>query len=131
MSASNGNIVGIGVDLVEIDRLRASHQKFGETFLSRIFLPSELAYCQQQADPYPFLAGRFAAKEAVSKAFSTGLGNALQFRSIEVAHTPSGAPCIILDEKAQALLKKMGGSRVLISISHTHKTAIAYAMIVA
>ena len=70
-------ILGIGIDIIEVERIRASHERFGERFLNRILLPSEISYCLSYKAPGPFLAVRFAAKEAISKAFGTGIGNHL------------------------------------------------------
>ena len=66
-------ILGTGIDIIEVERIRASHEKFGKRFTSRILLAAESEYCLRHKDPAPFLAARFAAKEAVSKAFGTGI----------------------------------------------------------
>ena len=70
-------ILGIGIDIIEVTRIRASHERFGERFLNRVLHPAEIAYCLSHKNPAPFLAVRFAAKEAISKAFGTGIGAAL------------------------------------------------------
>ena len=80
--------------------------------------------------PHKHLAARFAAKEAVSKAFSTGIGDFLNWTSISVVSGSRGEPSIVLDEKGEALLEKVGGAAVAISLSHTDDTAIAFAAIV-
>ena len=67
-------IIGIGIDIIEVSRIAASYERFGERFLNRILLPNEIAYCLSHKVPGPFLAARFAAKEAISKAFGTGIG---------------------------------------------------------
>jgi len=120
-------ILGIGIDIIEVARIQASHEKFGERFLNRILHPNEIAYCLSHKFPAPFLAARFAAKEAVSKAVGTGIGAQLGWRDMEVAKRESGEPYVILHGDGQKLLQKRGGRIVLISLSHTqqHATAVA------
>jgi holo-[acyl-carrier protein] synthase len=120
-------ILGIGIDIIEVGRIEASFQKFGDRFINRILHPNEIAYCLSHRAPGPFLAARFAAKEAISKAFGTGIGAELGWQDMEVGRKPSGEPFVILHERGQALLTARGGRAVLISISHTqhHATAIA------
>lgn len=120
-------ILGVGIDLIEVARIQASHEKFGERFLNRILHANEIAYCLSHKMPAPFLAARFAAKEAISKAFGTGIGAQLAWHDMEVARRESGEPYVILHGKGEELLKARGGRAVLISLSHTqqHATAIA------
>ena len=86
-------ILGTGVDIIEVDRIRGSYERFGERFVRRILSDSELGYCLAHRDPAPFLAARFAAKEAISKAFGTGIGSAIfvegnLFPNTELGHLP-------------------------------------------
>src|SRR5882762_3247168 len=120
-------ILGIGIDIIEVARIESSYQRFGERFLKRILLPDEIAYCLSHKIPGPFLAARFAAKEAISKAFGTGIGAQLAWQDMEVARRESGEPYVILHGKGEALLQARGGRMVLISLSHTqqHATAVA------
>ncbi len=120
-------ILGVGIDIIEVARIKASHEKFGERFLSRILLPNEIAYCLSHKFPAPFLAARFAAKEAISKAFGTGIGAQLSWQDMEVARRESGEPYVILHGKGETLLHARGARIVLISLSHTehHATAVA------
>src|ERR1051325_3663447 len=120
-------ILGIGIDIIEVERIRASHERFGERFLNRILHPNEISYCLSHRVPAPFLAARFAAKEAISKAFGTGIGAQLGWRDMEVGRKESGEPFVILHEPGQKLLKARGAQAVLISLSHTeaHATAVA------
>ncbi|HWF19621.1 MAG TPA: holo-ACP synthase [Verrucomicrobiae bacterium] len=120
-------MLGIGIDIIEVARIQASHEKFGERFLNRILHPGEIAYCLSHKMPAPFLAARFAAKEAISKAFGTGIGAQLGWHDMEVARRESGEPYVILHGKGEELLKQRGGRIVLISLSHTqqHATAVA------
>jgi holo-[acyl-carrier protein] synthase len=120
-------ILGIGIDIIEVTRIKSSHEKFGERFLNRILHPGEIAYCLSHKQPAPFLAVRFAAKEAISKAFGTGIGAQLGWHDMEVARRESGEPYVILHEKGLELLKTRNAKHVLISLSHTqqHATAVA------
>jgi len=120
-------ILGIGIDIIEVERIQASYTKFGERFLNRILHPDEISYCLSHRVPGPFLAARFAAKEAISKAFGTGIGAQLGWHDMEVGRKQSGEPFVIFHEKAKALLKARNARMVLISLSHTqvHATAVA------
>ena len=120
-------ILGTGIDIIEVARIRASHEKFGKRFTSRILLAAEIEYCLRHKDPAPFLAARFAAKEAVSKAFGTGICAKLGWLDIEVAKHNSGEPYVVLHGKGLDLLDERGGDLVHLSISHTaqHATAMA------
>lgn len=120
-------ILGTGIDLVEVQRIASSVQRFGDRFLQRILRPPEIAYCLKHRNPAPFIAGRFAAKEAISKAFGTGIGSALSWQDMEVARYDTGQPYVILHGHAPALLQSKGAKTIHISISHTdhHATGIA------
>ncbi|HYG34913.1 MAG TPA: holo-ACP synthase [Clostridia bacterium] len=122
-------ILGIGTDIIEVARIAASHEKFGERFLNRILHPAEISYCLSHKVPAPFLAARFAAKEAISKAFGTGIGSQLGWLDMEVGRKESGEPFVILHERGQALLVSRGARSVHISISHTQYYATAYAVL--
>jgi holo-[acyl-carrier protein] synthase len=120
-------ILGLGIDLIEVARIESSYERFGERFLNRILHPAEIAYCLSHKAPGPFLAARFAAKEAISKAFGTGIGAQLGWHDMEVGRKPSGEPYVILHGAGQKLLEARGGRVVLLSLSHTqtHATAVA------
>lgn len=122
-------ILGLGIDIIEVARIRSSYEKFGERFLKRILHPNEIAYCLSHRDPGPFLAARFAAKEAISKAFGTGIGAQLGWQDLEVARKESGEPFVILHERGQALLNARGARAVLISLSHTQSHAATVAVL--
>ena len=122
-------LLGIGIDIIEVARIRGSYEKFGERFLNRILHPNEISYCLSHRDPGPFLAARFAAKEAISKAFGTGIGAQLGWQDMEVARKPTGEPFVILHERGQGLLQARGGRCVLISLSHTQSHAAAVAVL--
>jgi len=122
-------ILGIGVDIIEVERIAASYAKFGERFLNRILHPEEIRYCLSHRTPGPFLAARFAAKEAISKAFGTGIGAQLGWQDMEVGRKPSGEPFVILHEKGKALLAARGARAVHLSLSHTQGHAAATAIL--
>ena len=120
-------ILGIGIDTVEIGRIRDSHQRLGDRFIERILLPAEIDYCLKHKDPAPSLAARFAAKEAISKAFGTGICAKLGWHDMEVAKHDSGEPYVVMHGKGLDLLRERGGDLVHLSISHTaaHATGMA------
>ncbi len=122
-------ILGVGIDIIEVARISASLEKFGERFGERILLPAERAYCLSHRQPAPFVAARFAAKEAISKAFGTGIGAALGWRDMEIAHKPSGEPYVVLHGKGKDLFAARGAKRLLVSISHTDHYAAVTAVL--
>jgi holo-[acyl-carrier protein] synthase len=122
-------ILGTGIDIIEVERIEASYERFGDRFLERILLPPEIAYCMSHKTPGPFLAARFAGKEAVSKAFGTGIGAQLGWRDIEICRKESGEPYVVLHDKAKTLLDSRGGRLVHLSLSHTAKHATAMAIL--
>jgi holo-[acyl-carrier protein] synthase len=119
----------MGIDIIEVERIEAAHQRFGDRFLERILLASELAYCMSHKTPGPFLAARFAGKEAVSKAFGTGIGAQLGWQDIEICRKESGEPYVVLHGKGKTLLDTRGGRIVHLSLSHTAKHATAIAIL--
>ena len=122
-------ILGVGIDIIEVDRIRASHERFGDRFLKRILHPEEIAYCLSHKAPAPFLAARFAAKEAISKAFGTGIGAALGWQDMEVKRKDSGEPFVVLHGAGEILLHERRACAVRISLSHTQTYAAAVAVL--
>ena len=122
-------ILGTGIDIVEVARIASSYQKFGERFVSRILVPEEIAYCLAHKRPAPYLAVRFAAKEAVSKAFGTGLGVELGWRDIEIRRHQTGAPYVVLHGKGKTLFESRGAKQLHISLSHADNYAAAMAIL--
>jgi len=120
-------ILGVGIDIIEVSRIRAAHEKFGERFLLRILKPGEIEYCLSHKNAAPHLAARFAAKEAASKAFGTGIGAELGWQDLEVCRKQSGEPFFVLHEKGEELLRARNGRTMHLSLSHTehHATAVA------
>ena len=118
-------LLGLGMDLVEIDRIEDSMKNFGDRFLKRIFHPAEVAYAQTQARPATHLAARFAAKEAASKAFGTGIGKALPWLGMEIGRHSSGEPFLRFHAAGSELAKSRGITRALITLSHTRSHSAA------
>jgi holo-[acyl-carrier protein] synthase len=121
-------VLGLGIDLVEVARIEQALDRFGDRFAERVLHPEELAYCRSQKRPGPFIAARFAAKEAVSKAIGTGIGSELGWQDIIVRRLPSGAPAVELLGKGRALMKSLGASRIHLSLTHTDGHAAAAAV---
>jgi holo-[acyl-carrier protein] synthase len=122
-------ILGTGIDIIEVERIEASYEKFGDRFLNRILVPDEMEYCLSHKKPGPFLAARFAAKEAVSKAFGTGIGAQISWQDIEVKRKESGEPYVVMHGKGAELMKQRGARVVHLTISHTEKHATAMAIL--
>jgi holo-[acyl-carrier protein] synthase len=125
-----GILIGLGCDLIETDRIRAVLRKHGDRFLKRVFTEEEQAYCNGLKFPHKHYAARWAAKEAVSKCFTTGIGEHLEWTSISVYHGTRHEPLVRLDAKAQALLASVGATYVMLSLSHIDSHAMAVAALV-
>ena len=123
------NVLGVGTDLIEVERVRSSLEQHGDRFLEKVFTPVEREYCQGMADPVPHLAARFAAKEAIAKAFRTGIGAEFGWRDAGIENGPEGDPVVLLSDKGSALLAERGGREILVSLSHVSTMAIAMAVI--
>jgi holo-[acyl-carrier protein] synthase len=122
-------ILGIGIDIIEVARIAASLEKFGHRFGKRILSPDEIAYCLAHRQPAPFVAARFAAKEAISKAFGTGIGVQLGWQDMEIAHRESGEPYVILHGKGKNLFEARRAKNLFVSISHTEAYAAVTAVL--
>ena len=118
-------MLGIGVDLVECARIERSLERFGQKFLHRVFTDGEIEYSMSMKFPARHLAARFAAKEAVSKAFGTGIGKAMGWRDIDVRKKPSGEPFLVFGGGAEKLAKERGVTNALITLSHSDQHAVA------
>ena len=125
-------ILGTGIDLIETQRMQEVIERWGAPFKDKVFLPEEQSYCDSKAFPFHHYAARFAAKEAVSKAFGTGIGLHINWLDMEVIRDPeSGAPSIRLQGKGEELARQHRAGQVLVSLSHTHNYAVASVIIVA
>lgn len=125
-----GVLIGIGADIIEVSRIRSVLLRHGERFVDRILSDEEKAYCSAMAHPHKHIAARFAAKEAVSKCFTTGIGSELGWKSISVYHGERHEPLVRLDAQGEALLAHVGANRVLLTLSHTDNYAMAVAAVV-
>lgn len=123
-------IRGIGIDLVQIPRMRRVVERWQERFLERVFTAHELAYCRSRRDPIPHLAARFAAKEAGLKALGTGLRLGVSWRELEVRRERGQAPTLLLWGRSRALGEARGGRRMLLTLTHDGDYACAQALLV-
>ncbi len=124
------NIRGIGIDLVQIPRMRRVVERWQDRFLQRVFTEEELAYCRSRKDPIPHLAARFAAKEAGLKALGTGLRLGVRWRELEVRRERGQAPVLVLSGRSHAIGEARGGRRMLLALTHEGEYACAQAMLV-
>jgi holo-[acyl-carrier protein] synthase len=129
--APGTRVAGIGVDIVETARILHSIERFGDRFLNRVFTQGERDYCASMPHPARHYGARFAAKEAVSKAFGTGIGSQIGWRDIEVLRKESGEPCILLHGSAAALAASTGALQAMISLSHSDNYSVASAILIA
>jgi holo-[acyl-carrier protein] synthase len=118
-------IVGTGVDLCEVDRLRAAMERYGDRFKQRVFTDREIAYSERKANRYERYAARFAAKEAGMKALGTGWRGGIAWRDFEVTNLPTGRPTLAFHGKAGEIAKKLGVRNVALSLTHTREQAMA------
>ena len=122
---SNSGILGIGLDLIEVARVRASVRRSGERFAARVFTPDEIAYCAGRARKFEHLAARFAAKEAMLKALGTGITGWASMQEVEVVHNAAGRPEIRLRGGVLRRARALGVSATHLSISHMEGLAAA------
>jgi holo-[acyl-carrier protein] synthase len=118
-------IVGTGIDLAEVPRIRHSIERFGDRFLKRIYTAGEIRYCDSKANRVERYAARFAAKEAAMKALGTGWSHGVRWRDCEVSRMPGGRPTIVFHGRAGEIASKLGVNNAALSISHTEEQAIA------
>lgn len=120
-------ICGTGIDIVNIKRIRKAHERWGGTFLERVFTEGEISYSMGLKDPYPSFAVRFAAKEAVIKALSGRSG--LSMREIEIINQPSGAPSVRPGAGLSGVFARKGVRSLHLSLSHEREYAVAFAIL--
>jgi len=118
-------IVGLGLDIAEIDRIEAAITRHGAPFLERLFTPAEVAYCETHKNRYERYAARFAVKEAAMKALGTGWRRGVRWRDIEVTREPSGRPGLRLEGVAREFADRLGVKRISVSITHSGNLALA------
>ncbi len=118
-------IVGTGIDIAEVERIRRAIERFGDRFLQRIYTAGEMRYCNAKANRFERYAARFAAKEAAMKALGTGWNHGVRWVDCEVVRMPGGRPTISFHGRAGGFASKLGVKNAALSISHTAEQAIA------
>lgn len=121
-------IIGSGVDLAEVSRIRASIERFGDKFVNRIYTPVEIAYVQRKASRFERYAARFAAKEAGMKALGTGWRRGVRWKDFEVVNLPTGRPTLRLWGVAREIADQLGVRNIALSLTHTAETGLAYVL---
>ena len=121
-------IFGTGIDIIEVDRIKNSIQKYSDRFKKKIFTQKEIDYCHSQADPAKHFAARFTVKEAVSKCFGTGITGAIPWKDIEVDKLNSGQPVLNLYGNGKELFNQLNLKHIHISITHDKTYAVAHAI---
>ncbi len=124
------NIVGIGTDITECLRIARMIERHGELFITRVYTPEEIGYCQSRKQATQHFTGRWAAKEAILKAIGTGWARGITWLDMEIRNEPSGKPVVAVRGGVKDVVEKLGISEILVSISHCHTHATAYAMAV-
>ena len=122
-------ILGTGVDLAEVARIRASVERYGARFVERVFTGKEIAYVERKANKYERFAARFAAKEAGMKALGTGWSRGVTWKDCEVANLPSGRPTLVLHGVAAGIAAQLGVKAVHLSLTHTSGLALAWVLL--
>ena len=118
-------IVGLGVDIAEIDRIEAAMRRHGHSFVKRIFTPAEIAYCERHRNQAERFAGRFAAKEAAMKALGTGWAHGVRWVDIEVVRERGGKPTLKLSGASLEIAGRLGVKNIALTITHSGNTALA------
>ncbi|MEK9773030.1 MAG: holo-ACP synthase [Opitutae bacterium] len=124
------NVVGVGIDQIEVSRIRESIERHGENFLAKVFTKKEQIFCMERSDPAPCLAARFAAKEAVAKALGTGIGKEFGWLDMEVAKEKSGQPVARFSDHGKSALVNRKASTALLSLSHLNEIASAVVVLI-
>ena len=115
----------MGTDLAEVDRIRASIERYGTRFIERVFTPLEIAYVERKANRFERYAARFAAKEAGMKAIGTGWRRGVRWHDFEVANLPSGRPTLALHGVASGIAEQLGVRNITLTLTHTAAQAMA------
>lgn len=122
-------IVGTGVDLAEVSRIRAAIERHGLRFVQRVYTPAEIAYVERKANKYERYAARFAAKEAGMKAIGTGWRHGVRWKDFEVSNLPSGRPTLRLHGVAAQVAQRLNVQNISLSLTHTAETAMAHVIL--
>jgi holo-[acyl-carrier protein] synthase len=118
-------IVGTGIDIAEVDRIRQTIKRFGRRFTERVFTADEIRYCESKANKVERYAARFAAKEAAMKAIGTGWNRGVTWRDVEVRRSPGQRPTMAFHGRAGEFFAKLGATRAHLSLTHTNDFAMA------
>jgi holo-[acyl-carrier protein] synthase len=118
-------VLGLGIDIIEIIRIKKSIEKYGDKFLAKVFTEGEISYCDKKFNKYQHYAARFAAKEAVYKALASGWKEGLRWKDIEIQNDPSGMPSVNSQGKLHSFLSDNTQLRISISHSENYVTAVA------
>ncbi len=124
------DIIGIGTDITECLRIARMIERHGELFINRVYTPQEIAYCQSRKQATQHFTGRWAAKEAVLKALGTGWIRGISWRDVEIRNEPGGKPVVAVRGGARDVVERLGITKLLVTISHCHTHATAYAIAV-
>jgi len=124
------NVLGVGIDQIEVSRIRESLDRHGDAFLGKVFTTQEQEVCMKRTDPAPCLAARFAVKEAIAKALGTGIGMEFGWLDLEVLRQENGKPIASFSVHGLNTLAGQGASSALISLSHLNEVASAVAVLI-
>ena len=124
------DVIGIGTDITECLRIARMIERHGELFIGRVYTPEEIRYCKDRKQATQHFTGRWAAKEAVLKALGTGWTKGISWRDVEVRNLSGGKPVALLHGGARRIAEQLGVTKVLVSISHCHTHATAYAIVI-
>jgi holo-[acyl-carrier protein] synthase len=118
-------VIGLGTDLIEIERIEHSVARFGQRFLERVFTPGEIAYCHAKKGSAESFAARFAAKEAGAKALGTGISRGVSWKEFEVKRKPGQRPELHLSGRAAEIARELGVKRMSLSLTHSRQMSMA------
>jgi holo-[acyl-carrier protein] synthase len=122
-------ILGTGIDIAEVHRIRESVERFGDRFLRRVFTENEIRYCEKKVTRFESYAARFAAKEAGMKALGTGWSHGIRWRDIEVVRPQGQRPTLQFHGAAAAIAAKLGTKNIALSLTHTSGQAVAHVIL--
>jgi holo-[acyl-carrier protein] synthase len=122
-------IVGTGIDIAEVPRVREAIERYGARFIERVYTPAEISYVESKANRFERYAARFAAKEAGMKAIGTGWKRGVRWLDFEVANLPSGKPTLLLHGAAADFAAKLGARSISLSLTHTAGQGMAFVIL--
>ena len=122
-------VIGLGTDLIEVERIKRSVARFGDAFLNRVFTAGEIAYCAAKKNAAESFAARFAAKEAGAKALGTGISRGVSWREFEVTRRPGQRPELRLSGRAAEIAQGLGVKRISLSLTHSRELSMAVVVV--